>query len=145
MVNGVNGVTSGIQQGGWRFEKEVAGVIGSPSVVAIIRLADVGFLGSYDDIVGEDSLMPMFRTVSLPVPKPQGEPGGSGGGGGGQEFSSRVWFLDAICVLHDCGVVTCDDCWLLEREIRRCAFSAMDKFLDGKGAQYTDLFGVAVG
>ncbi|KAG2004803.1 hypothetical protein CC2G_003322 [Coprinopsis cinerea AmutBmut pab1-1] len=109
--------------GEWKFEKEQKDVISSPHVVAIIRLADVGFLGSYEDIVGPDSLTPMFKTVVIPVP----------GTTANAEFSSRVWFLDAIGILHDCGVVQCDDGWLLERELRRCAFTAMDKFLESKG------------
>ncbi|PPQ87375.1 hypothetical protein CVT24_000081, partial [Panaeolus cyanescens] len=108
--------------GVWKFEVEQRDVLSSPLVVAILRLADVGFLGGYEDVVGQDSLMPMFRTVGIP----------SASVATG-EFSSRTWFLDAICVLHDCGVVQCDDVWLLEREIRRCAFTAMDKYLGNKG------------
>ncbi|KAJ3549788.1 hypothetical protein NMY22_g746 [Coprinellus aureogranulatus] len=112
--------------GDWKFEKESKGVIASPQVVAIIRLADVSFLGEYDDIVGPDSLVPMFKTIAIPAP----------GSIASAEFSSRSWFLEAIAVLHDCGVVSCDDCWLLEREIRRCAFQAMDRFLESKGTIY---------
>ncbi|TFK32366.1 hypothetical protein BDQ12DRAFT_692571 [Crucibulum laeve] len=110
--------------GEWRFEIEPKDVISSPMVVAIVRLADVGFLGGYDDVVGKDSLTPMFKTVAIPAAGSAIHPA---------EFSSRTWFLDAICVLHDCGVLTCDDVWLLEREIRRCAFMAMDKYLENKG------------
>jgi len=110
----------------WKFEVETRDVISSPLVVAILRLANVGFLGGYEDIVGKDSLLPMFRTVAIPTQA-------------STEFSSRTWFLDAICVLHDCGVVQCDDAWLLEREIRRCAFTAMDKYLENKGI-LLDLF-----
>lgn len=110
--------------GCWKFEREPnKDVISSPTVVAIVRLADVGYLGSYDDIVGPDSLTPMFKTIAIPAP----------GSTALAEFSSRTWFLDAIGVLHDCGVVTCDDIWLLERELRRCAFTAMDKYLENKG------------
>ncbi|RDB16587.1 hypothetical protein Hypma_002822 [Hypsizygus marmoreus] len=108
----------------WRFEVETKDIISSPLVVAIVRLGDVGFLGSYEDIVGQDSLLPMFKTVAIPATGSTIHPA---------EFSSRTWFLDAICVLHDCGVVTCDDVWLLEREIRRFAFTAMDKYLQNKG------------
>jgi len=105
----------------WKFEVEhKQNVISSPHVVAILRLADVGFLGGYEDVVGSDSLLPMFRTVEIPTQA-------------SAEFSSRAWFLEAICVLHDCGVVQCDDAWLLEREIRRCAFTAMDRYLENKG------------
>jgi hypothetical protein len=106
--------------GVWKFEVESKDVISSPLVVAILRLSDVSFLGGYDDVVGPDSLLPMFKTVEIP-------------GHGSAEFSSRTWFLDAFCMLHDCGVVQCDDVWLLEREIRRCAFTAMDKYLENKG------------
>ena len=109
--------------GEWKFEVESRDIISSPLVVAILRLADVGFLGDYDDVVGADSLMPMFKTVAIPATK-------------STDFSSRTWFLEAICVLHDCGVVQCDDVWLLEREIRRCAFTAMDKYLENKGHYY---------
>lgn len=104
----------------WKFEVESSNILASPLVVAILRLADVSFLGGYDDVVGKDSLLPMFKTVAIPTQA-------------STEFTSRTWFLEAICVLHDCGVVQCDDAWLLEREIRRCAFTAMDKYLDNKG------------
>ena len=104
----------------WRFEVESKDIVSSPLVVAILRLADVNFLGGYDDVVGPDSLLPMFRTVAIPNQV-------------STVFSSRSWFLEAICVLHDCGVVQCDDVWLLEREIRRCAFTAMNKYLENKG------------
>jgi hypothetical protein len=106
--------------GCWKFEVESKEVISSPLVVAILRLTDVSFLGDYEDVVGPDSLLPMFRTVAIPTHT-------------ATEFSSRSWFLDAIGVLHDCGVVQCDDVWLLEREIRRFAFAAMDKYLGNKG------------
>ncbi|KAF9455891.1 hypothetical protein BDZ94DRAFT_1277042 [Collybia nuda] len=102
-------------------------IVSSPLVVAIVRLADVGFLGGYDDVVGQDSLLPMFRTVGVPQR-----------GTSAREFSSRTWFLDAICALHDCGVLQCDDVWLLEREIRRSAFTAMDKYLQNKGVWNVD-------
>ena len=114
--------------GEWKFEVESRDLISSPLVVAILQLADVEFLGSYDDVVGSDSLMPMFKAVAIPS-----EPKGL------TEFNSRTWFIEAICVLHDCGVVQCDDVWLLEREIRRCAFSAMDNYLENKG-RYMFLF-----
>lgn len=110
--------------GGWKFEMEVKDVVSSPHVVAIVRLANVSFLGDYEDIVGTDSLLPMFQSVAIP-------PAGSAGV---TDFSSRTWFLDAIYVLHDCCVVQCDDVWMLEREIRRCAFTAMDKYLQNSGA-----------
>jgi len=108
----------------WTFEVENWDIISSPLVVAIIRLADVGFLGSYEDVIGQDSLLPMFRSVAVPATDPTIHPVG---------YSSRRWFLDAIGVLHDCGVVTCEDVFLLEREIRRLAFSAMDKYLGNNG------------
>ncbi|EDR13474.1 uncharacterized protein LACBIDRAFT_322437 [Laccaria bicolor S238N-H82] len=109
----------------WKFEMEVKDVVSSPHVVAIVRLANVSFLGGYEDIVGDDSLLPMFKSVAIPPP----------GSAGVSEFCSRTWFLDAICVLHDCCVAQCDDVWLLEREIRRCAFSAMDKFLQNSASR----------
>lgn len=114
------------EPGEWKLDVETKDVVSSPHVVAIVRLADVGFLGGYEDVVGQDSLLPMFKTVAIPAKGSAIHPA---------EFSSRTWFLDAICVLHDCGVLTCDDVWLLEREIRRSAFTAMDKYLDDKGMQ----------
>jgi hypothetical protein len=108
----------------WRFEVEIKDIVSSPLVVAIIRLADVGFLGSYEDVIGQDSLLPMFKNVAIPTVDSTASL---------TSFSSRRWFLDAICMLHDCGVVTCDDVWLLEREIRRLAFAAMDKYLENNG------------
>ncbi|PPQ70267.1 hypothetical protein CVT26_014556 [Gymnopilus dilepis] len=110
----------------WKFEVESKDVISSPLVVAILRLANVSFLGDYDDVVGDDSLLQMFKTVAIPEQA-------------STEFSSRTWFIEAICVLHDCGVVQCDDAWLLEREIRRCAFTAMDRYLENKGADGFDV------
>lgn len=111
----------------WKFEIErEKDVVSSPMVVAILRLADVSFMGGYDDVVGPDGLVPMFKTVKIPQPAKDflSTP---------TDFSSRSWFLEAICVLHDCMVVHCDDVWLLEREIRRCAFQAMDKYLENRG------------
>ena len=109
----------------WKFKVENQDVVSSPLVVAIVRLADVSFLGSYDEVVGKDGLLMMFHTVLKVIPSQASA-----------EFSSRAWFLEAIGALHDCGVVHCDDVWLLEREIRRCAFTAMDKYLDNKGEPY---------
>lgn len=114
--------SSGVDQ--WRFEAETKNIVSSPLVVAIVRLADVGFLGKYEDVVGQDSLLPMFKTVAIPKIGSDIHPA---------EFSSRTWFIEAICTLHDCGVINCDDVWLLEREIRRFAFTAMDKYLQNKG------------
>ena len=74
----------------------------------MMQLANVTFLGGYDAVVGPDSLLPMFKTVAIPA-----------SGHGSAEFSSRTWFLEAICVLHNCGVVQCDNVWLLKRDIRR--------------------------
>jgi len=108
----------------WSFEVTTKDIVSSPLAVAIVLLGDVGFLGNYEDIVGQDSLLPIFKTVAIPATGSAIHPA---------EFSSRTWFLDAICVLHDCGVVTCDDVWLLEREIRRFAFTAMDKYMQNRG------------
>ncbi|KAL0958999.1 hypothetical protein HGRIS_014312 [Hohenbuehelia grisea] len=116
--------------GGWSFDMSTTDITGSPITVAIVSLGDLESLGPYEDVIGGDGLEPMFRTVPIPE---------SGTGGAalvnrhGVTFSSRTWFLDAICVLHDCGVVTCDDVWMLERELRRFAFSAMDGYLQNKG------------
>lgn len=115
---------------GWRFEVESKDIVSSHLVVAIVLLGDVGFLGTYKEVVGPDSLVPILKTVPLPSKGSNIHPA---------EFSSRTWFLDAICVLHDCGVVTCDDVWLLEREIRKYAFTAMDKYLQNKGAFHSDI------
>ncbi|PFH49458.1 hypothetical protein AMATHDRAFT_41523 [Amanita thiersii Skay4041] len=111
----------------WKFEKDEKDVVSSPMVVAIVRLANVSFLGDYEDIVHGDTLLGMFKQVGTPTSSRSIHPA---------EFSSRVWFLEAIAVLHDCGVLTCDDVWLLEREIRRCAFAAMDKYLDNGGGGF---------
>lgn len=154
-AGGGNGASSSSSISGpvsveWRFEAESGkDVASSLLVVALIRLADVSFLGEYKDVVGEDGLLPMFKSVKIPgrvATRSNAEGGGAAGGQGGgagagtervtappQEFSSRIWFLDAICMLHDCGVVTCDDVWLLEREIRRYAFTAMDRYLGNIG------------
>lgn len=110
--------------GEWKFEVvNSKDIISSLDVVVILRLADVGFLGEYDEVVRTDSLLPMFQAVAIPTTR-------------STDFSSRSWFLEAICVLHDCGVVQCDDVWLLEREIRRCAFTAMDRYLENKGQMF---------
>jgi len=107
----------------WKYVQEEKDVISAPLAVAIFQLADVGFLGDYEDIVGPDSLTPMFKTIKIP----------SAGSIASADFNTRTWFLDAIAVLHDCGVVTCDDGWLLEREVRKSTFQAMDKFMESKG------------
>lgn len=113
---------------GWKFEMEKRDIVGSPLTVAIIRLGDVSYLGSYDDIVGWDGLPSMFRTVKIP------ELGAASNSSyNPAEFSSRIWFLDAIYVLNDCGVVNCDNVWLLEREIKRYAFTSMDGYLQDRG------------
>jgi hypothetical protein len=95
-------------------------------VVTVVRLADVNFLGGYDVLVGKDSLLPIFKTVVIPertVEKKRQL----------AEFSSRSWFLDAVFSLHECGVLQCDDLWLLERELKKCAFQAMDGYLENQG------------
>lgn len=147
-------------------------IISWPLLVAIVELADVGFLGcEYEELVGKDTLLPLFESVHIPKtvnksatalqqqqlqqssssssplppppplstlstpppPPPQQQQPQS------QlltEFSSRMWFLDAIFVLHDCGMLQCDDVWLLERELRRCAFKAMGRYLDNRGVSF---------
>jgi len=106
----------------WEFEFVQRDVVTSDLVVAIVRLCDISFLGGYEDVV-RDCLVPILKTVPIP---PEVAP---------DEFSSKTWFLEAIVVLHDCGVPTCDpeDAWPLEREIQRFAFNAMDKYLQNKG------------
>ena len=156
---------------GW--ELEVVGkrdIISWPLLVAIVKLADVGFLGcGYEELVGKDTLLPLFESVNIPkmvnknaaasqspplpppplssssLPLPSPPPPSPAQQPSQQplqqqqlqpqltEFSSRTWFLDAIFVLHDCGMLQCDDVWLLERELRRCAFKAMGKYLDNRG------------
>ncbi|KAG6836728.1 hypothetical protein H0H93_004391 [Arthromyces matolae] len=126
----INTLSEHESSGTWKFKAETKDVVSSPHVVAIIRLGDVGFLGQYEDVVGNDSLMPMFKAVVIPDPESPKHL---------LDFSSRTWFLDAICTLHECGVVTCDDVWLLERELRRFAFSAMDQYLQNKGPNFISI------
>ncbi|KAH8809650.1 hypothetical protein DL96DRAFT_1473415 [Flagelloscypha sp. PMI_526] len=107
--------------GVWKFEHEHGyNVVSDPLVVAIVKLASLAFLGPYKDVIGDDGLMAIFGMVPIPN-SPSHQPG---------DFSSRTWFLESIGTLGDCGILTCEDLWLLEREIRRCAFMAMDNFLD---------------
>lgn len=112
---------------GWKFEIETKDIITSPLIVAIIRLAELSQFhdSDYEAIVGESegSLRSMFQMVPIPTM----------GSTPRTEFSSRTWFLDAINMLDDCGVVACDDVWPLEREIRRLGFTAMDNYLENKG------------
>ncbi|KAF9033755.1 hypothetical protein BDZ89DRAFT_1062852 [Hymenopellis radicata] len=105
--------------GRWAFAMEnSADFHQCAEAVAMVRLADLHGLGSFADVVQE--LTATFNTVDTSNTHPA-------------EFSSRLWFIEAICVLHDCGFVTCDDAWLLERELKRYAFSAMDSYLEGGG------------
>ncbi|TFK66475.1 hypothetical protein BDN72DRAFT_823384 [Pluteus cervinus] len=112
--------------GEWKFVTEVKDVVSSPMVVALVKLGDVSFLGSYEDVVGADALPFMFRLVKIPS---QAELALANN----RAYNSRTWFLDAISMLHDHAVVTCDDVWLLESEIIRYAFAAMDPYLGNKG------------
>jgi len=112
----------------WKFEIETKDIVTSPHIVAIIRLAKLSQFqeSNYEDIVGdsEGSLRSMFQMVPIPAVESSSRRA---------EFSSRTWFLDAIIMLDDCGVVACDDVWPLEREIRRLGFTAMDNYLENKG------------
>jgi hypothetical protein len=121
-------VVNAIDAEEWNFEIETKDIVSSPLVVALIRLAKLSQFqdSNYEDIVGdsEGSLQSVFQMV--PIPKMQTLVRRA-------EFSSRTWFLDAINVLDDCGVVACDDVWPLEREIRRLGFKAMDNYLENKG------------
>lgn len=116
----------------WKLEVETKDIVSWPLVVAVVRLADVTFLGGYEELVGKDSLLPIFKTVIIPGKAAKEQQLA--------EFSSRTWFLDAIFSLHDCGVLQCDDVWLLEREIRRCAFKAMEKYLENRGEFFWGFF-----
>ena len=107
----------------WKLVTEKREVLTSPLVVAVIRLADVSFLGEYNDLIAPDCLPGMFHQAE----------DAAGGLANNPDFSSRTWFLDVVDVLNDIGVVTCDDRSNLEREIRRSAFAAMDKYLQNKG------------
>lgn len=80
--------------------------------VALVRLADLHGLGSYTDVV--DALKGALGNVDVT-----------------KQQSSRAWFVEAIGVLDDCGFVSCEDAFLLERELKRCAFMAMDTYLEG--------------
>lgn len=112
----------------WKFEIRTKNVVTSPHVVAIIRLAKLHQFqdSKYEDAVGdsEGSLRSIFQMVIIPT---------MGSTIRLAEFSSRTWFLDAINMLDECGVIVCDDVWLLEREIRRLGFTAMDRYLENKG------------
>lgn len=106
--------------GRWAFEMDsTVDFHASTETVAMVRLADLHGLGSFADVVQE--LSATFNTVDTTNTHPA-------------EFSSRLWFIEAICVLHDCGFVTCEDAWLLERELKRYAFNAMDSYLEGGGS-----------
>ena len=108
--------------GRWVFRVDSKrGVLAEPMLVAIVALGDLAPLGNYEEVVGQDALLAMLRNVTIPRP-------------GERPFSSKAWFMDAVGVLHDCGVIVCEDVWLLEREMSRCAFSAMDKYMDNRGA-----------
>lgn len=115
----------------WKFKVETRDVVSWPLVVTVVRLADVTFLGGYEDVVGKDSLLPIFKTVVIPEKHSKQQQQQLLA-----EFSSRTWFLDAVFSLHECGVLQCDDVWLLERELRRCAFLAMDKYLESRGESF---------
>jgi hypothetical protein len=112
----------------WKFEIETKDIVNSPHIVAIIRLVQLSQFqdSKYEDIVGdsEGSLRSMFQMVPIPTMDSSVSRA---------EFSSRTWFLDAVNMLDDCGVVACDDVWPLEREIRRLGFTAMDNYLENKG------------
>ncbi|KAF9269774.1 hypothetical protein L218DRAFT_1072553 [Marasmius fiardii PR-910] len=108
---------------GWRFETDSSkDITASPEVVALIRLARVSDLGEYEDIVGNDGLTSLFKDVKIPS-TPESP----------MDFSSRTWFTEAVGTLHDCAVVHCDDVWLLEREIKRLGFAAMDRYMENRG------------
>lgn len=117
----------------WKLQVETRNIITWPLVVAVVRLADVDFLGGYDVLVGKDSLLPIFNTVAIPDGREEKMRELT-------EFSSRSWFLDAVFSLHECGVLQCDDLWLLERELKKCAFQAMDGYLENRGECFLFVF-----
>jgi len=109
---------------GWRFVKDEKNVLSWQPVVTIVQLGDIDFLGDYDDLMGGDYLTQMFAQVKLPSSE--------------SSESSRTWFLEAVSVLDEYGILTCEDTTLLEREIRRYAFDAMEGYLQRDGwAQFT--------
>lgn len=103
----------------WKFVREEKDVLSWPLVVAIVQLGEIEFLGEYDELMAGDDLVKMFTHAKLPSSD-------------GSE-SSRTWFLDAVSVLHDCGVLTCEEIPELEKEIRRYAFKAMDRYMQREG------------
>ncbi|KAI3614160.1 hypothetical protein WG66_000169 [Moniliophthora roreri] len=108
---------------GWKFEIDhIKDITNSPEVVALVRLTQVSDLGDYDDIVGNDGLTSLFREVKIPT-TPQSP----------MDFNSRIWFAEAVGTLHDCAVIHCDDVWLLEKEIKRLGFAAMDRYMENRG------------
>lgn len=122
---GSHGTTFSVERepgtGAWAFTVDSArDVLAEPMLVAIVALGELAPLGTYEEIVGSDVLLAMLGNVAVP---PAAE----------RPFSSKAWFMDAVGVLHDCGVVVCEDVWLLEREMSRCAFTAMDKYMENRG------------
>ena len=103
----------------WQFVREEKDVLSWPLTVAIVQLGDIEFLGDYEDLMDGDDLNQMFAQAKLPTSD-------------GSELS-RTWFLDVVTVLHDCGVLTCDDTSALEREVRKYAFCAMEGYLQREG------------
>lgn len=104
---------------GWRFVEDERNVLSWQLVVAIVQLGDIEFLGDYDDLMGGNYLTQMFAQVKLPSSD--------------LSESSRTWFLDAVGVLHEFGILTCEDTALLEKEICRYAFGAMEGYLQREG------------
>lgn len=109
----------------WKLEVKTRNVLSDPPAVAIVMLADVTFFGGYHEQVGQDSLLPILKLAPIPTKG---------------TFSSRAWFVDAISPLHDCDVLQCDDVWLLEREIQRCAFKAMERYMECRGECLSPFF-----
>lgn len=97
-----------LPKGSWKFEMEDKyDVVSSQLVVAVVKLVSLDFLGSYEEVIGEEGLLSIFKTVPIPDARRQ-QPG---------DFDSRMWFLESMGTLSDCGVLTCEDVWLLERYV----------------------------
>jgi hypothetical protein len=105
----------------WQFASQVNNIFASHFAVAIVRLANIASLGSYEVLVGQDALGQFFEMVEVPETDP------------GAEFDSRVWFLNVVKLLHDTSVLACKNISGLEHELRKCAFDAMSGYLVHQG------------
>ncbi|KAH9477671.1 hypothetical protein JR316_0009897 [Psilocybe cubensis] len=103
----------------WMFMTEKVTMFLTSSIpIAILGLANVGFLGEYQVIV--ETLQLILKTVSIPRKTTI-------------DFDSRTWFLQAVRVLDDCGVVQCEDSGMLEKEMKTCQMDALFRFRSRHG------------